>query len=83
ADLARRVAADRGAPQDVEWALDDAGLWLLQARPITVLPDVEPVPVPVEVPAGYWEREPVHAPQPHTPMNRSLLNPWRTEALRA
>lgn len=84
AELARRVAAHRGNPQDVEWALDDAGLWLLQARPITALPapPPEPVPVPVEVPAGYWEREPVHAPRPHTPMNRSLLNPRRTEAMR-
>lgn len=82
AELARRVAADRGAPQDIEWAVDEAGLWLLQARPITALPAIEPVPIPVEVPDGYWEREPVHAPQPHTPMNRSLLNPRRTEAMR-
>lgn len=34
--LGRRVAADAGAPQDLEWALDRAGaLHLLQARPIT------------------------------------------------
>ncbi|MEX2586578.1 MAG: PEP/pyruvate-binding domain-containing protein [Actinomycetota bacterium] len=26
-----------GAPQDVEWAIDDAGVWVLQARPITTL----------------------------------------------
>jgi pyruvate,water dikinase len=40
AQLARRVA-DRyaGRPQDIEWAIDHAGtLWLLQARPMTALP---------------------------------------------
>jgi len=33
----RRVARGRGAPQDVEWAWDETGLHLLQARPITSL----------------------------------------------
>ena len=34
--LGRRVAADAGTPQDLEWALDRAGaLHLLQARPVT------------------------------------------------
>jgi pyruvate,water dikinase len=35
---ARRIAQRRGSPQDVEWALDEAGeLWILQARPMTGL----------------------------------------------
>ncbi len=38
ADLAARVEVCCGAPQDVEWAIDADGLWLLQARPITTLP---------------------------------------------
>ncbi|HEY7451096.1 MAG TPA: PEP/pyruvate-binding domain-containing protein [Candidatus Limnocylindria bacterium] len=39
AEVARRIAADRGTPQDVEWAIDVAGtLWILQARPMTALP---------------------------------------------
>ncbi|BDT87327.1 phosphoenolpyruvate synthase [Nocardia cyriacigeorgica] len=29
----------RGKPQDIEWAIDSEGLWLVQARPITMLPD--------------------------------------------
>jgi pyruvate,water dikinase len=33
--LGRRAETAFGAPQDIEWALDDAGLWVLQARPIT------------------------------------------------
>ncbi|MEP7104307.1 MAG: PEP/pyruvate-binding domain-containing protein [Chloroflexota bacterium] len=39
ADLARRVAERLGAPQDIEWATSDGGLFLLQARPMTGLPD--------------------------------------------
>jgi pyruvate,water dikinase len=36
---ARRIADIRQRPQDVEWAIDEAGeLWILQARPMTALP---------------------------------------------
>lgn len=35
ADLVRRVEAASGAPQDIEWAIADGRLHLLQARPIT------------------------------------------------
>jgi len=39
ADEARRIAAARGSPQDIEWAIDADGLlWILQARPMTALP---------------------------------------------
>lgn len=37
ADLARRVAAFDGRPQDIEWAIAGGRLHLLQARPITTL----------------------------------------------
>ena len=37
AALARAAAASVGAPQDVEWALADGRVWLLQSRPITSL----------------------------------------------
>lgn len=41
----RRVAAHYGAPQDIEWAIDQDGtLWLLQARPITTLYPLPPRP---------------------------------------
>jgi phosphohistidine swiveling domain-containing protein len=73
ADLARRVEAEFGAPQDIEWALVDTKVVLLQARPITLLP-VEPVPIPVEVPAGYWTRETSHAPLPWRPFTEALTD---------
>jgi phosphohistidine swiveling domain-containing protein len=39
AALARRVEAIFGVPQDIEWAIEGPTLWLLQARPMTALPD--------------------------------------------
>jgi phosphohistidine swiveling domain-containing protein len=35
ARLALRIESSLGAPQDIEWAYDDTGLWLLQMRPVT------------------------------------------------
>jgi phosphohistidine swiveling domain-containing protein len=70
AELARRVEAELGGPQDIEWALVDDEVILLQARPVTALP-VEPVPIPVEVPPGYWMREASHAPLPYRPFSRA------------
>ena len=37
AALARRVGHVFGRPQDIEWAIEDGALYLLQARPITAL----------------------------------------------
>ena len=39
ADLATRAAAHLGAPQDIEWAVADGALYLLQSRPMTALPE--------------------------------------------
>jgi rifampicin phosphotransferase len=74
AAAARRVADHFGFPVDVEWAFDAERLWLLQARSVTALPvAAEPVPVPVEVPDGFWEREASHFPEPIAPMSRMML----------
>ena len=33
--LGTQIAALRGGPQDVEWAVADGAIWILQARPVT------------------------------------------------
>ena len=53
ARLARRVETQFGPPQDVEWAISGDELYLLQARPMTALPEA----VEWEPPRpGYWMR---------------------------
>jgi pyruvate, water dikinase len=48
--LMRKAEAVVGGPVEIEWALDDAGFKLLQARPLTV----EPITVPDEI----WLKHP-------------------------
>jgi pyruvate,water dikinase len=38
ASLGEEVAETLGSPQDIEWAIVDGTIWLVQARPITVAP---------------------------------------------
>lgn len=64
AELATRVADHFGEPQDVEWALHDGKLWLLQARPVTTPihgkptgPLLGPGPVAETFPDGLWPLE--------------------------
>ncbi len=84
AGLARRIAARFGEPQDIEWALEGDQLWLLQARPITSLPEppVAQVPVPVEVPPGHWRRDTLISPRPWSPMQTSVFMPLLTRTSR-
>lgn len=42
---------------------------------------LEPIPVPVDVPDGFWRRETTHAPEPHFPLNR-IVFPLRRRATR-
>ena len=54
AGLAARVEEHFGGqPQDIEWAVTDGKLWLLQSRPITNLPP-QPIEVEWEAPAGIF-----------------------------
>jgi len=80
AEMARRAAAHFGSPQDVEWAIADGKLFMLQARPITTLREqaIEPIPMKIEVPPGYWESDAEHIPKPLSPMGRSVLLPSYT-----
>jgi pyruvate,water dikinase len=76
-DLADRVEKHQGSPQDIEWAIADGLLWLLQARPITTFGPAGtgqiPIPIPIEAPPGYWERDDFHEPVPLSPFGRVLL----------
>jgi phosphohistidine swiveling domain-containing protein len=66
AAMATRVAAHYGQPQDLEWAIDTGGeLWLLQARPMTALPE----------PATFT------APGPGLWMRNFRLGEWLPEAV--
>lgn len=42
ARLARRAEEHFGRPQDIEWALADGRIWLVQSRPLTGLPPQPP-----------------------------------------
>jgi pyruvate,water dikinase len=75
AALARRAAEVFGAPQDVEWAIADGQLYLLQARPMTALPQTV-VWVPPH--KGWWLRNfrfGEWLPEPVTPLFATWLLP--------
>ncbi len=41
-DLGARLEHHFGAPQDIEWAVDESNTWILQSRPITTLTNENP-----------------------------------------
>ncbi len=70
--LGLRVEAHLGTPQDVEWALDQAGrLWLLQSRPVTA------GQAPRARDDVLWTRRFLgeRFPEPVTPLAWSLIRP--------
>lgn len=69
AELAAAVADHDGAPRDIEWALHDGKLWLLQARPITALPRKPDMP---ELGCGTWMKDSAHLSEPLTPFGASV-----------
>ncbi|HZD02612.1 MAG TPA: PEP/pyruvate-binding domain-containing protein [Actinomycetes bacterium] len=70
--LAAAVEAAFGAPQDVEWAIANGQLFLIQARPITALPRPPDIVPPAE---GFWEKDQEHYPMPLTPFGASVYLP--------
>jgi pyruvate,water dikinase len=69
ADLARRIESVRGRPQDVEWAMADGRLVVLQARPVTALPTAPAV----DLPDGTWLKESERHPEPLTALGASVV----------
>ncbi len=78
AALGRHIEAHFGAPQDVEWCLDDEGLAVVQSRPITTLfpvPEVDDDATHVYVSVGHQQM----MTEPMTPLGLSV---WQLTALR-
>ncbi|ODT98254.1 MAG: hypothetical protein ABS81_28290 [Pseudonocardia sp. SCN 72-86] len=87
AALGARIAAHFGAPQDVEWAHGPDGFAIVQARPITALPEPETAP-PTDwsVPdnALYARASIVEQlPDPLTPLFEELIDPAVAHSLAA
>ena len=78
AEQARAVEDLFGSPQDVEWAIANGELFVLQARPITALPVAPVVDVPSD---GFWFKDTSHFPTPLTPFGASVYLPALTKAL--
>ena len=77
-DLGRRIEAHAGAPQDVEWCLDDEGIAVVQSRPITTLfpiPEVDDDAPHVFVSVGHQQM----MTEPMTPLGLSV---WQLTAMR-
>jgi pyruvate,water dikinase len=80
--MTKEAEARFGEPQDVEWAIKDGKVYMLQSRPITALPDhIKPVPVPIDPPSGYWIRESDHFPDPLSPLFRTTIIPRHEKAI--
>ena len=47
--VSEQIAADFGCPMDIEWTRAEGAFWVLQARPITSLPEPPNVDGPVQV----------------------------------
>ncbi len=83
ADLAKRAEALFGNPQDIEWAIANGKVFLLQSRPITTLFKQTIFSVPIKPPIGFWQREGSHYPYPLSPMFRILLEAFNASIKRA
>lgn len=73
AALGARIAAHFGSPQDIEWVLADGEFHVVQARPITALPEPSgppPTSWPVPRPGSLYFRASIveHLPEPLSPL---------------
>ena len=79
AELAKAAERLFGSPQDIEWAIADGELFVLQARPITALPVAPAFEVPSE---GFWQKDTSHFPSPLTPFGASVYLPALSDVMR-
>jgi rifampicin phosphotransferase len=83
-----RIENHYGAPQDIEWARADGRFWILQARPITALPEVEaPMPTDwtVSEPTAMYVRASIveQLPDPLSPLFADMIDGAVTRSLQA
>jgi phosphohistidine swiveling domain-containing protein len=88
ADYGTRIENHYGAPQDIEWAREDGRFWILQARPITALPEVEaPMPTDwtVSEPSAMYVRASIveQLPDPLSPLFADMIDGAVTRSLQA
>jgi rifampicin phosphotransferase len=88
ADYGTRIENHYGAPQDIEWAREDGRFWILQARPITALPEVEaPMPTDwtVSEPSSMYVRASIveQLPDPLSPLFADMIDGAVTRSLQA
>jgi rifampicin phosphotransferase len=82
AELARRVEAHFGAPQDIEWAIAGDDIHLLQARPVTGLDNtIQPIEREFEIPDGFWQRDTAHFTGPISPLGASFYGAMIRDAM--
>ncbi len=79
AELVRRIARERGAAQDVEFAIVRGDIHVLQARPIVGLP-MRPE---ITFPPGRWQKDVSHFNAPMSPLGASILLPTYEAAFEA
>ncbi|WP_166872639.1 PEP/pyruvate-binding domain-containing protein [Salinibacterium sp. ZJ450] len=85
AQLGTRIADHFGAPQDIEWALTDAEFQVVQARPITALPEPAAETPTTWTPArrGLYFRASIveQLPDPLSPLFADLIDSSVTRSL--
>ncbi len=88
ASLGLRIARHFGVPQDIEWARSGGAFRILQARPVTALPDpgaAVPETWPLPYRHGLYFRASIveQLPDPLTPLFADLIDPSVTASLSA
>ena len=83
-----RIETDFGAPQDIEWARTNGQFWILQARPITALPEVEaamPTDWTVPEPTAMYVRASIveQLPDPLSPLFADMIDAAVTRSLQS
>ncbi len=83
ANLVKQAEDYFGEPQDIEWAIENGEIYLLQSRPITALPEppIQPIPVPIDPPPGFWEKDTAHCSYPLSPLFRTTVLPNHEKAM--